>query len=171
MTIQQDFQKPVIQGLVELYTFDLTALGGTILRFTPNTVGGTAVVSFGGQAFQPLPVMGDGWETSIDGAPPRPKLKFSNITRFIQSFLTQYNDCIGATVTRQLTTETYLDSGATPDGTQIITQQVYLVNQLTKQNKYEVEFTLCSVLDAPNLKFPRKQVLRAEFPGAGLFRK
>lgn len=172
MTIAQDIQKPVLPGIIELYIFDMVAIGGPVLYFTPNvSPNGVGNVSFGGQVYNPLPVGGTGWEVSIDGAPPRPSMKISNITRFIQPFLTQYKDCVGTKVTRMITTETYLDSGATPDGTAVLSNQVYYVNQLASQTKYEVEFKLASPLDNPNLKLPKEQVLRNKFPGAGLFRK
>jgi len=171
MTIQQDAQKPGLKALVELYTFDLSALAGPVFRVTPN-VGPTGLaVSYGGAIYTPLPIKGDGWQRTVDGASPRPVLKLANITRFIQPILTNYGQCVGATVTRVVTTEDYLDTGATPDGSQALTVDVYTVNQCTKLNRFEVEFKLMSPLDVPTKMFPPRQVLRAEFPGAGLFRK
>lgn len=171
MTIQTEIQKTAVSPLIELFTLDLTPIGGSILRFTPNTVEGTSSVAFGGTVYMALPITGSGWETSIDGAPPRPTLTISNVTRFIQSYLNLYNDLVGASVTRTLTLEKFLDSGSSPDSSQILFSDKFRISQKTRQNKREVEFVLSSVLDTANFKLPRRQVLRTTFPGAGLFRK
>ena len=171
MTILQDAKKAVLPGVVELYIVDATALGGPVFYLTPNVApGSTGNVSFGGQAYTPFPIVGEGWESGIDGAPPRPSLRISNVTRFIQSYLTQYSDLVGAKVTRMITFDKYLDSGATPDSTQILRSDVYLIEQKASHNKREVVFTLASVLDNPLRTIPRWKVLRSEFPGAGTYR-
>jgi lambda family phage minor tail protein L len=102
---------------------------------------------------------------------PCPTLRIANVTRFIQPYLTAYNDLVGARLTRTLTFDKYLDSGTSPDSSQVFGACVYIVEQKTKQTKSEVEFTLSSIIDAPLFKLPRGQVLRTVFPGAGLFRK
>src|SRR6185503_4815528 len=99
MAIQQDLQQPNIGKYVELFQLDLSSIGGPVLYFTPNT-GTSGNVSFGGQTYTPLPISGSGWETSIEGAPPQPSLKVSNVSRFVQPFLTQYQDLVGTRVTR-----------------------------------------------------------------------
>lgn len=170
MTIQQEAQKPATSAMVELFTLDMTAFGGPVLYFTPHTVGGGSAVSFGSQVYQSLPVKSEGWETSIDGAPPRPTLTISNVTRFIQSFLTTYSDCVGAKLTRTVTMAKYLDSGATPDSSQVLFSDIYIVEQKKSQNKVEVVFLLASVLDNPMRSIPGWKILRPEFPGAGLAR-
>jgi lambda family phage minor tail protein L len=170
MTIAQEAKKSATSGLVELFQLDLTLLGGTILYFTPNTVAGASAVVFGTQTYQPLPVKSEGWETSIDGAPPRPTLTISNVTRFIQSFLTSYADCVGAKLTRTLTMEKYLASGSAPDSSQVLFSDVYIIEQKKSQNQKEVVFVLASVLDNPMRTIPNWKILRPEFPGAGLAR-
>ena len=57
------------------------------------------------------------------------------------------------------------------DPSQIFNTCVYVIQQKTKQSNHEVEFKLSAIIDQPQMKLPRQQVLRAEFPGAGLFRK
>lgn len=171
MTIEQDLKQPAVGKYVELFILDLTPFGGPVLRFTPATDEGVASLSFGSEEFTALPITGSGWETSIDGAPPQPTLRVSNVLRFIQSYLTEYDDLIGAKLTRLQTLSKYLDAGSSPDSTQVFNSCVYLIEQKTKQNKLEIEFKLVSVIDAPQFKLPRGQVTRTIFPGAGLFRR
>jgi lambda family phage minor tail protein L len=172
MTIISDLKSPVVPAVVELFILDMTAIGSGVQYFTPNTeANGAANVSFGGQVYLPMPIVGSGWQTSIDGSPPQPSIKISNVTKFIQTYLTDYEDLVGAKITRFMTLSKYLDSGVSPNATQKFGVSVYLIEQKIKQNKFEVEFKLKSVIDAPGFKLPRGQVLRKEFPAAGLFRK
>jgi lambda family phage minor tail protein L len=171
MTIQQELKKPVLPNYIELFVLDLTTLGGSMLYFTPSTVNGSSSISFGGVTYTAMPVSGSGWETSINGQAPQPSLKISNVTKFIQSYLTSYKDLVGARLTRYQTFDKYLDNGSSPDSTQTFNTCVYMIRQKVNQSKFEVEFKLGSIIDVPQLKLPSKQVLRTEFPGAGLFRK
>jgi lambda family phage minor tail protein L len=118
-----------------------------------------------------IPIEGAGWHLSVNGAPPQPSLKVSNVARYLQPYVSQFNDLIGAKVTRVQILDKYLDTGSSPDPSQVFNACVYLIEQKTRQNRQEIEFKLVSVIDAPQFKLPRGQVTRAIFPGAGLFRK
>jgi phage-related protein len=109
MTIKQDLQASALPNLIELFTLDMTPIGGSLLYFTPNTMAGQAAVVFGGNTYTPMPVTGSGWETSIDGAAPQPSLRVSNVTKYIQGYLASFKDLVGARVTRQQTFPQYLD--------------------------------------------------------------
>lgn len=171
MTIETQLAKPAVPALVELFILDMTRFNEGYLRFTPHTQGGTANVVFGGHTYFPMPIHSEGWAAGIGGAPPRPVLKVSNITRFIQPYLIQYNDLVGVPLTRKLTLDIFLAGGATPDPTQVLAEQRFVIQQKRRLNKLEVEFILSSLLDAPNFKLPKGVVLRREFPAAGLWRK
>lgn len=111
MTIQHDLQKDAVPGgLVELYTVDLNPVGvAEILYLTPNTNNGQSI-SFDGQVYTPFPIVGSGWEVSVDGKQPQPTLQVSNVTQFFNSYVALYQDLVGAKVTRTLTLEQYLDT-------------------------------------------------------------
>ena len=171
MSIQSDLKASALPNYIELFILDMTPIGGTTLYFTPSTVAGNSAISFGGIAYVPLPITGSGWQTSIEGQAPQPSLKVSNVTKYIQSYLTSYKDLVGSRVTRYQTFDKYLDSGSSPDSTQVFNTCVYTIEQKMRQTKYEIEFKLSAIIDMPQLKLPKQQVLRTEFPGAGLFRK
>lgn len=171
MTIHTELQKGALPSMVELYELDLTPLGEGILYFTPHTQGGTANVAFGGQVYLPMPIRVTGLSQSTGGAPPRPTLVVSNVTRFIQPFITENQDLVGMVLTRKLTLDKFLDGGSSPDDTQVISVTKLVIQQKVRMNKVEVEFMLSSPLDQPNLKLPQGIVLRTQFPAAGLFRR
>lgn len=170
MTIEQVLQKDTLPAPVELWVLDGTEKGGVILRFTNQLLNG-ANPTFGGNIYQALPFQTSGWDTSSEGTSPQPQVIFANVTKYLQSLCLQYNDFIRWRVTRFVTFEPYLDTGATPDGNAVFNVGSALVEQKTKQNKKELGFKLTMVVDAPNAMIPGEQVLRREFPGAGLFRK
>ena len=167
--INADLLQPALPKYVELYIVDATSLGGPVWRFCPATVNGATSVSFGGQTFTAMPISGSGWQSALDQAPPQPLLKLSNVTRYLTPYLTTYKDLVGATVTRLQTFDKYLDSGSNPDGTQVFGTGVFVIIQKIMQTKLELQFKLSSVIDQPQIKLPRRQLLRAEFPGVGLF--
>lgn len=171
MTIQQDLQKDAIpSGLIELYVVDLNPIGAAVVFYlTPNTYNG-GPITFDGHEYTPFPMFSSGWDKAIDGKQPRPTLQIANATQFIQSYLNTYQDLVGAKVTRMLTLEKYCAHGSTP-GAQTIATNVFLVHQMSTREKDRVEFVLTTLIDRPGKKFPPGQVLRSEFPGAGLIRK
>lgn len=68
----------------------------------------------------------------------------------------------------QPTTTTHQPDGVAPE---IFASHAFLIHQMTSMDKNQVEFTLATLIDRPGKKFPPAQVLRAEFPGAGLLRR
>lgn len=170
MTIQQTLQKDALPALIELYKIDLNPIGvNEVFYLSPHSRDGEPV-SFDGEEYLPFPIKTEGWETSYEGAAPQPTMHVSNITKLLQSYLTEYDDMVGALVTRTLTMEPFLDDGATPNPAQVFGQQTFVVEQMMVQNKLELQFRLTSILDSQRTKLPKGQVLRAEFPGAGRFR-
>jgi lambda family phage minor tail protein L len=165
MSILTDLQKPSIGRYVELFIFDVTPLGGPVYRLCNS---GQCV--FGGQTFMAMPCEGSGWKTSIDGAPPQPTLNIANVSRLLTPGLSQYKQYVGARLTRLQTLDKYLDTGATPDSTQVFNQTDWIVAGADVA-KEAIKFKLMSDLDNPSRKFPRGQMLRSEFPGLGLYRR
>lgn len=146
------------------------------LYFTPNTAeGGTGSITFGGQVFIPLPIVATGFEiTSTTQAPPRPTMTVSNATRFVNPLLDLYDDLSGFKVTRIQTLAQYLDDGATPDSAATFPIEVFYIENISRMDETEVQFTLASPLDMSGVMLPRRQVIRDSsrglpgFPGVGL---
>jgi phage-related protein len=97
-------------GLVELFTLDATALGGSIFRFTntPNP-DGTGLV-FGGNTYNPVPVHAEGWDMASTGTPPKPKLTVSDVNYMFLAAVVSLGDLVGAKLTRVRTFGKYLDA-------------------------------------------------------------
>jgi phage-related protein len=63
-----------------------------------------------GNRYSAMPIEADGFEFSGKGAIPRPSLTVANITSTLSSVIADYDDLIGAKVTRKKTFAKYLDS-------------------------------------------------------------
>lgn len=94
---------------VELFTLDLTALGGSVYRFTNHPNGSNAVV-FNGMTYSPIPIKSEGWDFSSTGAPPKPTLTVSNVSRTLLADVIGLGDLVGAKVTRVRTFAKHLDA-------------------------------------------------------------
>jgi len=152
-------------GFVELFKLDATALGGSVYRFT-NTPAGPSGVVFGGVTYTPIPIKCEGWDFTSTGAPPKPTLTISNVTRTLLSTVISLGDLVGATVTRTRTYAKYLDTGSSPDSSKYIGPEVYIVEQKTGHNNEFIQWQLTSILDRLGMKLPRRQVLKDKgFPG------
>ncbi len=104
-----DIQQLSQDAMIDLFEIDLTKQGGSRFRFTSGTLG-SRVVSFQDEDYFPIDFESSGWEVSTNGTLPRPKLKFANIRGFLSSVIREFDDMLGAKITRKRTYEKYLDN-------------------------------------------------------------
>ena len=158
--IKSDIQRLSIGSeLVDLYSIDATALGGSVSFFTPAVSGGSNLV-FNNVEYIQLPVEITGLESTGDGRLPRPRLKVSNINLTFIAFINAYNDGLGAKVTRLRTFKRYLDDQVDADPSAIFPTDVFYIEQKLSQNKYTIEWELVTPVDFGNRFLPKNQVLQ-----------
>jgi lambda family phage minor tail protein L len=97
-------------ALIELFEVDATVLGGGVYRFHAGTNELRENVVFDGQTYIPYPVQATGFSMSSGGKSARPKLTLSNITGFITGMVNDYEDLVGAVVSRVLVFAKHLDA-------------------------------------------------------------
>jgi len=159
--IISEAQKAVTDTVVTLFDIDLTALGGGVLRFTPELNNPDApVVEWRGENYLPLPVAAEGFETTSGGQFPRPKLSISNVMSLVKSEMITYNNFIGAEVTRWRTWAKHLDTGVDPDPDIYFPLDVYVVDRKSLENSQVIEFELSTIIDQQGIFLPRRQILR-----------
>lgn len=108
-TITSQLQKLNPNSIIELFELDLTDLGGDIYYFHAGTNGLTQNIQWQGQVYTAYPVKASGFEFTVNGQLPRPRLFVSNTFGTITSILLAYNDMLGAKITRKRTMAKYLD--------------------------------------------------------------
>jgi lambda family phage minor tail protein L len=161
--IEEVVQGSNLGALIILFEMDLTNLGGSILRFTPSADIGNDAIHFGGDEYFPAPVEATGFEISGQGAAPTPKLRMSNVTNLLSSLLQQYQDLVGAKITRKRTFDCFLDGRPDADDGQYFAD-VFYISRKAQINKFLVEFELSSAIDLEGIELPKRQVLRDYCP-------
>lgn len=152
--------------LVELFTLDLTGIGGSVFRFTPHFAE-ASTISFGGISYLSLPIISDGWEVSASGTQPRPTLSISNVNQVLLNSVISLGDLVGADLILIRTFEKYLDGHPSGDPTKYLPAQVYQVEQKVAHTAELISWQLSSILDKFGSKLPARQLTRTNFPGLG----
>jgi lambda family phage minor tail protein L len=151
--------------LIELYTLDCTPLGGAVVHFTNTESTAGTSISFGGVAYTPIPLQTAGWEFTSTGNQPSPTITISNVSRQLLSYTVTLGDLVGARLTKIVTVGRFLDDGDTPDSSQFLGPEVYVIDQKTAHTNQFITWQLVGVLNQVNQYLPRRQVLRKDFPG------
>lgn len=167
MTISQDTEKSSVPAYVELFDFDFSStnipeLSESIFRCTPNNSESSIV--FGGDTYTPFPIQITGINQSSEGAPARPKIVISNVTKYIGGLVFSYNDIIGTTVTFIRTFEPYLGSSSRIS----LPPLRYYISKKTQHDKTLISFELRDFRDKERAFMPKRQMLKKDFPGLGI---
>lgn len=166
-TVREQLAKPFVGNLVELYTIDLTPIGGgQVYRFTPSS---STPVQFNTLEYTPFPIQISGQSRDMNNAPGRVDLSISNINNVLRAHIVSLGDIVGARVTHIRTFENFLDGQ--PDGgtNQSFPIMRYTVFQKKIFNKTSVAWVLTTELDRPDLMLPRRQCLKSDVGEAVLY--
>lgn len=160
MSIKEDSFSLSVGEIVELFTLDLSKIGGDTYYFTPTQRPDGQAIIYKGVAYIPLDVWAEGFETSSSGPFPQPTFRVANISRALTGIVRTLDDLIGAKVTRIRTLKKYLDDQPTADPSAHYPPDVYFVEQKTAETKLYIEFKLASAIDVEGQKLPRRQIVR-----------
>ena len=166
MSVASDIQTLEPGSIVDLFELDLTALGDTVRRFHPGRNSLLSDIFWNGNEYVAFPIKADGFEASGNGKMPRPTIKVANVTGLISSFLRDFDDLIGAKITRRRTFVKYLDAvnfpggvNASADPTQEFPPEVWFVDRKSNETKMMVEFELAASWDVQGVLLPRRQAI------------
>jgi lambda family phage minor tail protein L len=157
MAINADIQHQSVSPEVEL--FELTDFD----KDQPNEVFrfcGLGTVSWQGQEYTGMPCEGSGFEVSSQSF-PRPKLTIGNFPipgtgLLLTAISAQYNDFIGATITRHRTLEKYLDGLPTANPLEQFDTSVWKIEQKLNDDEEALQWEL-SFLGLENVQLPRRR--------------
>ena len=154
--IKTDIQKPEINAIIDLYTIDITLIGGASPYYFYSGVDNNyGSIVFQGITYSPWAVEVKNFKKSSGGKMPRPVLRLGNVDGFLSSLNASYQDLIGTKVTRKRTLAQYLDAplGSTPDPNAVLTESYYIDAKRAENNEV-VEYELASSLDITGKKLP-----------------
>ncbi len=155
---QQETQKLSTDPRVELFEFDATNLGGGVYRFYSGAPSDATLV-WQTMLFVPLPVEANGWEFSGKGSLPTPVMRISNVHLLMSAIIANVGDPLGATITRWVTYEKFLDAGSSPDA-DAYRKEIYQIERKVSEDEEMVEFELSAAIDQDGRKLPGRQVVR-----------
>lgn len=159
MNIVELIQKLQPGDLVTLFEVDLTVIGGTgKLYFHAGTDTLNFPIVWQGISYRPFPIQADGFEQSTRGTLPRPRLRAANVTGVLWALNFNYDDLVGAKVTRRRTFARYLDGQASADPTQYLPDDVFYVERKVSENRNMAEWELASALDLEAVKLPYRTI-------------
>jgi lambda family phage minor tail protein L len=141
---------------VELFKLDCSVIGGSIYYFTnqQSTTGGS--ISFGGQAYTPIPIIGTGFDTTTSGTLPKPSLSIGNVNRTLLAAVDSLGDLVGAKLTRMRTYDKFLDGGTAANSSAYIGPEVWIVEQKTQHDRNVIQWSLTTQIDRMGFRFGRQ---------------
>lgn len=153
-------QSPAADALITLFELDATMLGDSeVRRFTASAWQGS-VVRFGGQSYTPIDIEAEGFEWQGTGAPPTPTLRIANTNMVLGALARDFDDLVGAGVTRLRTYRRFLDEGDSPDPGMHFPPELYRVERKTRQSRLFIEFELAVPFDQEGHQLPGRVMLR-----------
>lgn len=165
-TIQQELHRLEPSAIVELYEIDVTDLGGSVFRMHAGTNQLRQPIVWRGQSYAPFPVEVKGFEATTQGTLPRPKMRVANITGLMGALVREYDDLLGAKVTRRRTMVKFLDAvnfeggvNPTADPDAELPADIFFIDRKSSENKVLVEFELASSIDLAGVTLPRRVIV------------
>lgn len=158
--INQDIRKSELDSFVELFSIDLSLIGGNIFHFVKGIRQDGLPVLFGGVNYFPIDFETDGWEMSTNGPQPRPSVRIARPNSPLFNMIRDANDLVGCNVVRMKTFRKYLDDGYSPDPHAHFPVEYYRIISKTAANRLYIEFELGNQLDRDNDKAPVRRILR-----------
>jgi lambda family phage minor tail protein L len=168
VNIREAIQQLSPGATVELFQLDLTSISasGGISYFHAGTNELDGPVVWQGVTYQKFPISAEGFDKNLKGTLPRPTLRVSNVTGTITAMVLQYDDLVGAKVTRKCTFVRYLDASnftsgvnATADPNQSLDDEVFYVERKVSEDRLVVEFELVSALDFQGVQLPSRTIV------------
>jgi len=153
MPIPSEIYKLESPSVVQL--FELTGYNNAdIFRFTNELT-----CTWQGNVYQQIPCQVEGFEYTTSGTLPRPKITVSNIDYVVTQLIQDYNELIGAKLTRKRTLAKYLDGQPFADNTQQFNDDIWFVDRKVGENDESIQWELVSSLDLEGLRLPKRVVI------------
>lgn len=148
-------------AMLDLYEVDLSRFGGNVYRFHDGMNGLLKPVIWQGNRYDPYPVQVTGLSMTAQGASARPKMTFANIDGLLTAINNDYDDALGAIVTRRQVMEQYLDAVNFPDGNNQADPsreavQKFVIEQRENSDSDFVTYVLALPTETDNAQIPAR---------------
>ena len=178
MAIDRSFKDNAdLQGLrgdavVDLWVLDLQPIDPAVdpanrfVRFCNWVVADGQPVFSGGLEYTAIPYEAGGFNLKTEGVPPSPSITLGNVGLEWTALVSQWNDLIGAKLTRRRILLRYLDApaGTNPDPNAHWPDEEWTIQQKEAESKLTVTFKLSTAFDLDGVMLPRRRALRYTCP-------
>jgi len=169
--VGEELNKLAPSAIIELFELDATAsfLGDTTVRRFHSGVNEDidGDIVWNGNTYERYPIIAEGFEYSGQGQMPRPQVSISNTFSLVTALMLDFNDLVGATVTRIRTLKKYLDASNFTSGTNAsadpyaeFAREIYTIDRKVLENRDLVTFELGASFDVAGVKLPRRQIIQ-----------
>lgn len=173
--------KPIPQGLqerladleqdalIDLWSLDLSKIGGGVLRLCNHTNELGESVTYAKQVYRAYPIRVQGVSTTGEGASNRPTLNVANLLGTVTALAENYHDVLGARVVRRQVCKRHLDavnfaSGSNPEADpQAALVSQWLIERLSHLDNSSATFELAAPDETDAARLPGTTV-NARFP-------
>lgn len=153
-----------VGAMLDLFEVDLQAFGGDVLRFHSGTNGYFNDVIWQGRAYSAYPIAVEGFEVKSEGTYSRPTMKVANITGLITGINHDFEDALGAVVTRRQVLVKHLDVVNFPNGNANADPTMeavsrYVIEEMAEETFETVTYNLATPVDCDNAIIPARTIL------------
>lgn len=155
-------------AIVDLYELDLTPddVGSSNkYYFHSGTNELSESVTWQAQVYTALPIQVEGFVTSVTGQLPRLKVSLANIDSVFTALILDFDDMLGAKLTRHRTFAKFLDAvnftggvNADADPSVELPDEIFYAQRKITENKAMVEVEFATKFDLEGVQLPRRQV-------------
>ena len=159
MSLEIDVQQGWHDAVVELFDIDLSPItndNNDIYYFSNQLKPDDTKIQWKGNIYEPLPIISTGYEKSTSGQIAQPSLTVANVLGTFSELIKDYEDMVGAKVTRRRTLGKYLDGESNADPLQEFPIDIYYIERKSQENALTITWELASILDLEGLKLPRR---------------
>jgi len=122
--------------------------------------GSTTSTHYKTVSYTAYPVEAEGFERRGTGTLPRPTIRFANINSYFNTYLTNFDDLLGAKIIRRRTLQKYLTTNPPVE----LHREIFYIERKVSENGVFIEFELVSSFDTQGVKLPRRTVIAARCP-------
>ena len=153
-----------VGAMIDLFEVDLQQMGGDVIRFHSGTNGYYGNVIWKGQAYSAYPIAVEGFEIKSEGTYSRPTMTVANITGLITGINSDFDDALGAIVTRRQVLVRALDSVNFPNGNDSADPTMeavsrYVIEEMAEETFEKVTYNLATPVDCDNAIIPARTIL------------
>lgn len=153
-----------VGAMLELFEVDLQSFGGDVIRFHAGTNGYYKDVIWQGRSYSAYPIAVEGFEVKSEGTYSRPTMKVANITGLITGINHDFDDALGAVVTRRQVLVKYLDALNFPKGNADADPTMeavsrYVIEEMAEETFETVTYNLATPVDCDNAIIPARTIL------------